>query len=266
MEKVIGVRFINSNRIYYFSPDGFELNVDDEVIVNTEKGEQFGKVCTDIFECNDANVSLPLKQIIRKATDEDIMVYEQNCKLCNKALKDARRIANSQGLDMNIINASVSFDKTQIIFNFIADNRVDFRELAKKLASIYKMRIELRQIGVRDKAKSVGGLGPCGRVLCCSSFLNDFDSVTINMAKNQFIALNPTKINGSCGRLLCCLTYEDSLYTEMKKNFLPVGSYIDYMGEKCKISGINLFKGSYNLEKSDKSIVEVSLDEYEASK
>ena len=152
-------------------------------------------------------------------------------------------------------------DRNQLLFNFIADGRVDFRELAKKLASIYKTRIELRQIGVRDKAKEIGGIGPCGRFLCCNTFLNDFNSVSINMAKNQYISLNPTKINGICGRLLCCLKYEDDQYTELKKDYPDIGSVIKNGNIKGKVVAHNLFKKSYNVETSDKNIIEVKLDD-----
>ena len=160
-------------------------------------------------------------------------------------------------LNMRFIDASFTFDKNQLLFNFIADERVDFRELAKKLASIYKTRIELRQIGVRDKAKEIGGIGPCGRFLCCNVFLNDFNSVSINMAKNQYISLNPTKINGICGRLLCCLKFEDDQYTELKKNYPPIGTIVNNNNIKGKVVSHNLFKGTYNVETSDKVIIEV---------
>ncbi len=160
-------------------------------------------------------------------------------------------------LDMRIIDVSFTFDRTQLFVVFVADNRVDFRELAKKLAQIYKTRIELRQIGVRDKAKEIGGIGPCGRTLCCNSFLSDFDSVSINMAKNQYIALNPAKINGSCGRLLCCLNYEDETYTELKKGMKDIGTIIETPNGSGRIIDVNLFKKTYNVELVDKTIVTV---------
>ena len=158
---------------------------------------------------------------------------------------------------MNFIDCNFTLDKNQLIYNFVSDERVDFRELAKKLASIYKTRIELRQIGVRDKAKEIGGIGPCGRQLCCNCFLNDFNSVSINMAKNQYLALNPTKINGICGRLLCCLKYEDDNYLEMKKDFPPIGAKIKVDGIEGKVISHNLFKNTYILKKKDKTTIEL---------
>lgn len=162
---------------------------------------------------------------------------------------------------MKFLDASFTFDRNQLILNFLADDRIDFRELAKKLASIYKTRIELRQIGVRDKAKEIGGLGPCGRFLCCNLFLNDFNSVSINMAKNQYIALNPTKINGICGRLLCCLKYEDDQYTELKRNMPSIGTLIKNNDVEGKVVGLNILKGTYTVEKADKTQVEVEKNE-----
>ena len=165
---------------------------------------------------------------------------------------------------MRFLTAYFAFDRRQLVFNFMAEDRIDFRELAKKLASIYKTRIELRQIGVRDKAKEVGGLGPCGRFLCCNLFLNDFDSVSINMAKNQYISLKPDKINGICGRLLCCLNYEDQQYTEEKKKYPQVGSTIKYKNQKMKVTSLNLFENKFVAENSDGMPVTIGLDEHES--
>ena len=170
-------------------------------------------------------------------------------------------IPEEMNLDMRFIDSYYTFDRNQLIFNFMADNRIDFRELAKRLAQLYHTRIELRQVGVRDKAKQIGGIGPCGRFLCCSTFLTDFDSVSINMAKNQYIALNPTKINGVCGRLLCCLKYEDDQYKEMKKGLPKIGQTVEYAGVKGKVSSINLLTKKMILEQGNKSFVEVDLEE-----
>ena len=160
---------------------------------------------------------------------------------------------------MRIIDANYTFDRKQLLFNFLADSRIDFRELAKKLAQIYKTRIELRQIGVRDKAKEIGGIGPCGRFLCCSTFLTDFNSVSINMAKNQMLALNPTKINGLCGRLLCCLNYEDEVYTEMKKAMPNIGQTFKDNEVEGKVVSLNLLKRTATIETKNKSLVEVEI-------
>ena len=260
MNTVAAVKFINSNRLYYFDLNNLTIEKKDKVIVETEKGLQFGEVYS-ILEIPDDKLVLPLKKVIRIAIKEDIKQEKKNEEDDKKALNEAIKNAEKLNLKMNFISASFTFDRKELIFNFIADDRIDFRELAKKLASIYKTRIELRQIGIRDKAKEVGGLGPCGRFLCCSTFLTDFSSVSINMAKNQYIALNPTKINGVCGRLLCCFNYEDEQYTEMKKEYPPIGSYLTISGEKCKVVNHNLFKRTYTVEKSNKILEEIGLDE-----
>ena len=245
MYSVIGIEFSNSNRIYFFDPNGIEVSKNDKIIVETERGLQLGIVRKEKKEVSGEKIVLPLKPIIRKAKE---------------AIEKATNIANELGLDMRFISANLTLEKTQLTLNFIADERVDFRELAKKLANIYKTRIELRQIGVRDKAKEIGGLGPCGMFLCCNTFLNDFNSVSINMAKNQYLSLNPTKINGICGRLLCCLKYEDETYSELKKDYPPVGTIVRKNGIEGKVISHNLFKKTYTLEKKDKTLEEVELD------
>ena len=222
MIDVVVVRLKATKGIYYVSPNMLELKIGDLVVFETDNGLQLGEVCKDIYKEKQDNVDLPLQKVVRIAEDSDIKNFEDNVKITDKALKDARKISKELELDMNILDASYTLDRKQLLFNFIADERVDFRELAKKLAASYKTRIELRQIGARDKARTICGIGQCGRPLCCSTFLNHIDSVTMNMAKNQNIALNPSKINGLCGRLLCCLKYEDQQYTEMKKGLVLV--------------------------------------------
>ena len=175
-------------------------------------------------------------------------------------------MVQSLNLNMNILSANFTLDRNQLAFNFIADDRVDFRELAKRLAGIYKTRIELRQIGIRDKARFVGGIGPCGRLLCCSTFLNEFASVSINMAKNQQLSLNPTKINGVCGRLLCCLTYENRNYTDSKKNMPNVGSKIDTKYGECKVLSIDIFNNTIKVGNDEVGIIELDWEEYESKK
>ena len=260
MYSVIGIEFSNSNRIYFFDPNGIEVSKNDKIIVETERGLQLGIVRKEKKEVSGEKIVLPLKPIIRKANKEDISKYEKNQKIEKEAIEKATNIANELVLDMRFISANLTLEKTQLTLNFIADERVDFRELAKKLANIYKTRIELRQIGVRDKAKEIGGLGPCGMFLCCNTFLNDFNSVSINMAKNQYLSLNPTKINGICGRLLCCLKYEDETYSELKKDYPPVGTIVRKNGIEGKVISHNLFKKTYTLEKKDKTLEEVELD------
>ena len=260
MYSVIGIEFSNSNRIYYFDPKGIEVSKGDMIVVETERGIQLGIVRKEKQELSSEKVVLPLKPILRKANKDDISKYEKNKIIEKEAIDKATKISNELGLDMRFISANLTLEKSQLTLNFIADERVDFRELAKKLANIYKTRIELRQIGVRDKAKEIGGLGPCGMFLCCNTFLNDFNSVSINMAKNQYLSLNPTKINGICGRLLCCLKYEDDTYLEMKKEYPPVGTIIRKNGIEGKVISHNLFKRSYTVEKKDKTLEEVDLD------
>ncbi len=257
MYNVVGVQLSFSNTTYYFSPNAIDIKKGDFVIVSTEQGLQFGKCVTDIREEKKQNLVLPLKNIIRIATKKDKEQEQENQENALKALIEAKKIAHSLKLKMNFISSNYTFDKKQLFFLYIAEDRIDFRELAKKLAQKYKTRIELRQIGVRDKAKIVGGIGPCGLFLCCNSFLMDFNSVSINMAKNQFLALNPTKINGVCGRLLCCLNYEDDIYTELKKDLPKLGSIVDTPEGSGKVVSINALKNTYQVEISKNNIIEV---------
>ena len=240
--KIVGVSFDDEKKVYNFDTNKQTLTLGDYVVVETERGLSFGKVTIEPYEVSEKDLGKNLKLVIRKADNKDIETNEENIELSKKALLESRRLTEKMNLDMRMIDASYSFDRSQLLFHFLADARVDFRELAKKLASTYKTRIELRQIGVRDKAKLVGGIGPCGRFLCCSSFLTDFNSVSINMAKNQMLALNPTKINGICGRLLCCLGYEDDTYTELKKDMPSVGQVYKNGDVEGKIISLNILK------------------------
>lgn len=261
MYDVVGVSFNKSNRIYYFSPNNIELTKNLNVIVETERGIQFGTVVTDLLKIEEKKLYLPLKTIVRIASEEDLFKYEDNKIKALEALETAKETAKKLELKMNLMDASYTLDRTQLVFNFLADERVDFRELAKKLAGIYKTRIELRQIGVRDKAKEIGGIGPCGRFLCCSVFLKDFNGVSINMAKNQNLSLNPTKINGICGRLLCCLKYEDQEYSDMKKELPSLGSTYRKDDIEGKVITQNILKGTVIIEKKDKTTMEISFNE-----
>ena len=259
MVKVVGIKFNNGGRIDYFSPGKLNIKINDNVIVETERGIQFATVATDIISQDSDKVFLPLKDVIRIATKEDKTINLKNISDANKALEYAKKIVEKEQLDMKLYEASYTFDRKKLVFKFVADERVDFRELAKLLAAKYKTRIELRQIGVRDKAKEIGGFGPCGRPLCCSDFLTNFDSVSINMAKNQGIALNPTKINGVCGRLLCCLGYEDGTYTEYKKDLPKQGEMIKYEGKVGRVSELNILKRSYKIKTEENEEIEVNL-------
>ena len=260
MQKIVGVSFNKKGRIYNFNANTFDLNIDDTVIVETEKGLQYGFVMSRVKEIDENEYNLPLKNVIRFASKEDDRIYYKNNQDAAKALIKARGIVEELKLDMHILDASYTFDRKQLLFNFIADERIDFRELAKRLAAIYKTRIELRQIGVRDKAKEVGGLGPCGRMLCCNTFLTDINSVTINMAKNQMLALNPTKINGACGRLLCCLGYEDVVYTKLRENLPDIGDNYKNKDVNGKVVNIDILRQKIFVEDKSGNIVEVSLE------
>ena len=259
MKKIVGIKFEDDERVYSYDTNKLTLEKDDYVVVDSDKGILFGQIVVAPYEIDEMDIGKELNIVIRKADQKDIKTNEQNRKDSHKALMDARKISEQLKLDMRIIDANYNFDKSQLLFHFLADTRVDFRELAKRLANNHRTRIELRQIGVRDKAKMVGGLGPCGRMLCCNSFLNDFNSVSINMAKNQMLALNPTKINGVCGRLLCCLGYEDDTYTELKKGMPSIGELYRNGDIEGKVVSLNILKKTITIETKSKTLVEVDV-------
>lgn len=259
--EVYSVLFKNSSKPYYFKSD-LDLENSTEVIVETEKGEQYGKVVGKKEILDD---SAEYKTILRVATEEDTKKYYKNLKDADSVMKKCKEIVSELGLAMYLINANYNFDRSQLLINFSADERIDFRELAKRLASIYKTRIELRQIGSRDKAKQVGGIGICGQKLCCANFLNQIDSISMNKAKNQNLALNPSKINGLCGRLLCCLCYEDDEYTRCSKGLLSVGTIIKINGEEGTIVGVDILSRTYKVLTKDGK-VSISAEELNDSK
>lgn len=260
MQKVIGVVF-NNPRIYYFDPVDKKYTKGDHVIVETEKGMQFGKIDTDVIEINEKQIKGELKSIIRKATDIDEKKNEKNIEEGKKALEKCRELVIEKGLDMNVIDASFTFDRNQLLFHFISSDRIDFRDLAKDLANIYKTRIELRQVGIRDKAKEIGGLGVCGRIVCCNTFIDDFDSITINMAKNQNLSLNPTKINGLCGRLLCCLKYEDDNYKECIKGMPKLGEKIKTKQGEGTVVSVDILNRKYKVDLGNNSVIELKAND-----
>ena len=251
MSNIYGVNFKSDGKIYNFIAEDFTCPMNVTVIVETEKGLQFGKVVTKVEKDIDFS---NLKSIIRISTKSDYDQYMKNLKDAKEAMIFAKEKALEYDLNMNIIDASFTFDRSQLLLNFISDKRVDFRDLAKDLASKYRTRIELHQVGARDKAKTVGGLGVCGHELCCKRFLKKIEPITMNMAKDQNIALNPSKINGSCGRLLCCLAYEDEVYQEYGKGMPEVGKMVkteygvgpvislDILNRKYKVSIDNEIK------------------------
>jgi len=257
MKEVVGITLTDGGRLYYFDPNGYKLKKNVTVIVETEQGEQFGKVIKENIQINLKDLTKELKKVKRISNKEDYKKHTKNIKDAKDALTKCQKIVEKKNLKMKIIDASYTFDRDKLIFRFLADNRVDFRELAKELAAIYKVRIELRQIGVRDKAKEVGGCGLCGQKLCCARFLKDLDTVSINMAKNQNLSLNPSKINGVCGRLLCCLKYEDENYKECRECMLKIGDKIKTEFGEGKIIGIELLKGKYKVDIPDYGIVTI---------
>ena len=248
MNNVYGIVLGSEGKIYYFNGKELELNKDDKVVVETEKGIQMGTVSYKL-ENKKINIAVEdMKPILRAASKKDLSNFEENFKLSTECLETARNIAEELDLDMNILDANYTLDKKQLLFNFIADERIDFRELAKRLAGLYKTRIELRQIGARDKARTICGIGQCGRPLCCSTFLNHIESVTMNMAKNQGIALNPSKINGLCGRLLCCLTYEDEEYSKCQKGLPNVGQTVKTDQGSGKVISVDILNRKYKVD------------------
>jgi len=226
MSIVIGVRFKKAGKVYYFDPGDFEINQGDYVIVETVRGVEYGEVVLGKKEVDDKSIVKPLKQVIKKADESDAQKVEENRRKEQEAFDLCLAKIEKHQMNMKLIGVEYTFDKNKIIFYFTADGRVDFRELVKDLASVFKTRIELRQIGVRDEAKMVGGLGPCGRPCCCAVFLGDFQPVSIKMAKEQNLSLSPTKISGLCGRLMCCLNYEQEYYEMIQKKLPNIGSEV----------------------------------------
>lgn len=261
MIDVVGVTFKKNGKIYYFSPNGLALKKGINVIVETERGIQLGNISLENTKIEENKIKSSLNSVIRIATKKDFNQHMDNLKTAKKAYFKAKELVEKYNLDMVILDSSYTFDKSQLMFTFIADSRVDFRKLAKDLANIYKTRIELRQVGVRDKAKEIGGYGSCGRQLCCSKFLCDFDTVSINMAKNQNIALNPNKINGCCGRLLCCLKYEDDCYKEYNKKLPKIGKCVETKFGSGKVISADALKQTYRVNVKDYGIVEVDINE-----
>lgn len=258
MIKVVGVSFKDGGKIYHFSPNGKDYSLGDKVIVETERGMQLGVIKKSEFELKDDLVKSSINPILKLASSTDLKKHEKNIEDAKEAVKKCRNLIEKYSLNMYIIDANFTFDRNQLFIRFMADERVDFRTLAKELANIYKTRIELRQVGVRDKAKEIGGYGPCGKNLCCARFMSDFDSVSINMAKNQNIALNPTKINGVCGRLMCCLKYEDECYKECRKGLPKEGKKIVTPDGEGKVISVDVLKGTYRVNIPGSGILEFS--------
>lgn len=227
MVKVVGVRFKKAGKIYYFDPDEFIIDINTNVIVETARGIEFGETVIPNREVSDDDIVAPLKKVMRIASEDDAKHAEENKKKEKEAFATCLQKIRDHSLEMKLIDVEYTFDNNKILFYFTADGRVDFRELVKDLAAVFKTRIELRQIGVRDESKMMGGIGVCGRVLCCSSYLGEFQPVSIKMAKEQGLSLNPTKISGTCGRLMCCLKYEQDAYEQIIKRTPKMGAIVD---------------------------------------
>ena len=243
MIDVVGIRFRNTGKIYYFNPKNIELKKGDHVIVETAVGVEYGEVALEKRQVTDDQVKKPVKDIMRKANEKDDQKYAQNQEKEKKAYKTCKEKIAKHGLEMKLIKVEYTFDGKKIMFYFTADGRVDFRELVKDLASVFRTRIELRQVGVRDEAKLIGGIGMCGRELCCSTFLPSFAPVTIKMAKEQNLSLNPTKISGICGRLMCCLKNEQESYEYLNSSLPDVGERVKtFDGFEGEVTSVNVLK------------------------
>ncbi|MGD8192559.1 PSP1 domain-containing protein [Brevibacillus ginsengisoli] len=262
MYEVVGVRFKKAGKIYYFDPDQLPVEKDRSVIVETARGIEYGKVVIGKKTVSENDVVLPLKKVIRVADEHDATQVEENKAAAKNAFKICHTKIQEHQLDMKLVDVEYTFDRNKIIFYFTADGRVDFRELVKDLASVFRTRIELRQIGVRDEAKMLGGIGPCGRMLCCSTFLGDFEPVSIKMAKDQSLSLNPAKISGLCGRLMCCLKYENDNYEGAKEDLPDMGAKVVTPMGPGKIVNVNILERSVQVDLLEaERVMEFSLDE-----
>lgn len=266
MANVIGVRFRSAGKIYYFDPAGFDIKLGDNVIVETARGVEYGNVVLGLRDIEDDKIIQPLKPVIRQATPEDNEVEKKNKEKEKEAFQICLEKIKKHGLEMKLIDSEYTFDNNKVLFYFTADGRIDFRELVKDLASVFKTRIELRQIGVRDETKIVGGIGICGRTLCCNTHLSEFAPVSIKMAKEQNLSLNPTKISGVCGRLMCCLKNEQEAYEDLNSKLPDVGDYVttkdNLKGEVQSVSVLKqLVKVVVNLENDEKEVHEYKVED-----
>ncbi len=248
MVEIIGIKFKNGGKVYFFNPRGIEFTQGEKAIVETARGVEIGLVCLENKLIPEEELVSPLKDVIRKATKEDEQIEVENAQKEKESMVVCQELVNQHGLDMHLIDCQYTFDRNKLLFYFTADGRVDFRELVKALASTFKTRIELRQIGVRDEAKIIGGLGICGRPLCCASFLGDFEPVSIKMAKEQNLSLNPGKISGTCGRLMCCLKYEQEAYEHLLKKTPKVDAIVKTVDGKGVVIESNILRGTIKVK------------------
>ena len=265
MIKVIGVRFRKAGKIYNFSPENLDIKAGDHVIVETARGIEYGSVVENIKEVDEENVIMPLQPVIRVATAEDDKKAQSNREKEKKAFKICKEKIKKHGLEMKLINTEYTFDNNKVLFYFTADGRIDFRELVKDLASVFKTRIELRQVGVRDETKMLGGIGICGRPLCCNTYLSEFIPVSIKMAKEQNLSLNPTKISGICGRLMCCLKNEQEAYEYLNSNLPNVGEKVKtFDGFKGEVLSVNVLRQKVKIvieQNDEREVKEYSVNE-----
>lgn len=257
----VGVKFINGAKAYFFGIKNLTVEVGMKVVVETARGIELGEIIIPPIEIEKYRSSLGLKPVLRVATETDVKLYDLNIKDAANALKICEEEVAKLNLDMRLISCEYTLDKTKVIFTYVADDRVDFRELLKVLAFKLKTRIELRQIGTRDKAKLIGGIGICGLALCCSTFLNEIDGISINRAKNQMLAINIPKLSGHCGKLMCCLKYEDDAYTDLKKNYPEIGREVFIDKVRHKVGAINVISGTIRLD-NDEGFIFLSLDDF----
>ncbi len=253
--QVVDIQFRPGQKVYYFSPAGMDLHQGDHVIIDTARGAEFGICASGVHTIPQKDVVSPLRNVLRRTTEQDEKTIAENRAKEEKAFKTCQQKIEEHGLDMQLVSAECAFDGSKILFFFTADERVDFRELVKNLASLFHTRIELRQIGVRDKAKMVGGLGICGRPFCCASFLDDFQPVSIKMAKTQNLSLNPTKISGTCGRLMCCLKYEQDTYEDLMRSVPKVESFVDTPDGRGTVTEIDLLRQRVKVRMEDQQEV-----------
>lgn len=258
----VGVKFINGSRTYYFGVSNLELKIGDKVVVETVRGLELGEISIEMKSMDEYRSQSGLKPVIRKASEQDVKAYEANLKAATFALEICKTESQLLALEMNLTSAEYTLDKSKVIISYLADNRVDFRELLKVLASKLHTRIELRQIGSRDKSKMIGGLGMCGLKLCCSVFLNEFDGISVNLAKNQMLAINIPKLSGQCGRLLCCLKYEDEAYTYAKKDLPDLGLKVFIDKVEYTVNSVNVISKTVTL-KNDDGFVTLPIEEFE---
>ena len=276
MITVVGVKFKSAGKVYFFAPAGHDLKEGDDVIVQTARGLEFGTVSSAPRQVKKSDVVKPIKPVVRIANEDDKRKHEENLARRDEAMRICQEKINKHQIDMKLVDVEFTFDNNKIIFYFTADGRVDFRELVKDLATVFRMRIELRQIGVRDESKMLGGVGNCGRGLCCHEWMNDFHPVSIKMAKTQNLSLNPSKISGICGRLMCCLQYENDVYLELKKGMPNVGDHIKIKEGtavvvesnileqkiKCRLVEEEADRENDTPEKLSSEVYQISKDEY----